>query len=281
MDFLDEAMGRKAIIRASSTDKLRSCQCTQAQLHSDVFQAWGARMHEAPMHMHRKVWEYCYIAQALHERGMLAPGRRGLGFAVGQEPLPALFANLGCEIVATDLETVAAQKNRWVETAQHADSLEALKRRGICDPELFRQRVSFRFLDMRQLPDDLGTFDFVWSSSSLEHLGTMALGEQFIYESLKYLKPGGVSVHTTEFNLQSNVFTVTQGQDVIFRKRDILRIAANLRRCGYRLDLDFAGGNLPYDRVVEKPPYKHQIHLKLKLPLKKYVVTSFGLIIES
>ena len=31
-------------------DRLRSCQCTQAQLQSDIFQAWAARVQEAPMH---------------------------------------------------------------------------------------------------------------------------------------------------------------------------------------------------------------------------------------
>jgi len=279
MNVLNKLLKRSEAVDISQNGKLRSCSCTQAQLQSDAFQAWVVGMHERPMYMHRKVWEYCYIAQALHERGLLTSGRRGLGFAVGQEPLPALFASLGCQIVATDLITEEAQKRGWVETAQHADSLDALNQRSICDPESFRQRVSFRFLDMRQLPDDLGTYDFIWSSCSLEHLGTMPLGEQFIFESLKYLKPGGVAVHTTEFNLQSNIFTLTQGPTVLFRKRDIQKIAINLRRRGYRIDLDFARGNLPSDRVVDKPPYNHKIHLRLIVG--KYIVTSYGLIIES
>jgi 2-polyprenyl-3-methyl-5-hydroxy-6-metoxy-1,4-benzoquinol methylase len=259
--------------------RLRSCPCTQAQLQSDVFQAWAVRMHEGPMHMHRKVWEYCYITQALYERGLLSPGRRGLGFAVGQEPLPALFASLGCQIVATDLETEEAHKNGWVETAQHSDSLDSLNRRGICDPMLFHQRVGFRFVDMRRLPDDLGTYDFIWSACSLEHLGTITLGEEFIYQSLRYLKPGGVAVHTTEFNLLSNDSTLTQGTTVLFRKKDVQRIATNLHRRGYRIDLDFAQGSLLYDRIVDEPPYKHEAHLRLLLA--GYIVTSYGLIIES
>lgn len=44
-----------------------------AQLQSPAFQAWGAKFHEKPMHMHRKVWEYCYVAQALAERDLLRP----------------------------------------------------------------------------------------------------------------------------------------------------------------------------------------------------------------
>ena len=185
----------------SPAGKLASCQCSQAQLQSPKFQEWVIRMSEKPMHFHRKIWEFCFIAQALYERDMLIPGSRGLAFGVGQEPLPALFASLGCEIVATDLPTEEANSGGWVETSQHAGSLEALNNRGICDPDIFYERVSFRFIDMRKLPGDLGIFDFVWSSCSLEHLGTIALGEDFIIQSLQYLKPGGVSVHTTEYNV--------------------------------------------------------------------------------
>jgi hypothetical protein len=50
--------------------------------------------------------------------------------------------------------------------------------------------------------DDLSTYDFIWSSCSLEHLGSLELGEQFIYNSLKHLKPGGVCPHD-EYNAQS------------------------------------------------------------------------------
>lgn len=262
----------------STSRLLRSCPCTQAQLQSEVFQAWAARIRETPMHMHRKVWEYAYIAQALHERGMLAPGRRGLGFAVGQEPLASLFASFGCTIVATDVATEEARKTGWTDSDQHAASLEDLNRRGLCDPDLFRERVSFRHVDMRSLPDDLGTYDFVWSACALEHLGTMSSGEKFVFDALKHVSPTGISVHTTEFNLQSNFFTLTRGSTVLFRKRDLSKMASRLAALGYRVDLDFTAGDLPHDRFVDRPPYKQEVHLRLRL--KGFVVTSFGLIIE-
>ncbi len=278
MDRLRHLFGRSRANSDQSASMLLSGPCNQAQLQTGEFQGWVEQMHERPMHMHRKVWEYCYIAQALYERGKLAPGNRGLGFAVGQEPLSAVFASYGCQILATDLETAEAQKSGWVESAQHAASIEKLNLRGICDPSVFRERVSFRFLDMRELPDDLGKFDFIWSSCSFEHLGTMELGERFVYESMRYLKPGGVAVHTTEFNLNSNSFTTMQGPTVIYRKRDIQRMAAHLRQCGYQVELSFSKGDLPYDRKVDKPPYTHQAHLRLLLD--GYIVTSYGLIIE-
>jgi hypothetical protein len=78
---------------------LQSSPCTVRQFQSPVFQKWCARIKWPLDHVHRKGWEWCYIAQALRERGMLQPGKRGLGFAVGREPLVDLFASHGCEIM--------------------------------------------------------------------------------------------------------------------------------------------------------------------------------------
>ena len=262
---------------------LQSCLCTQAQLQSDIFQAWAARLGERPMRMHRKVWEFCYIAQALHERGMLAPGRRGLGFGVGQEPLPALFAGLGCEVVATDTDLAEAQAGGWVKEGMYAGSLARLSRPGLCDPLAFGVLVTFRVVDMRRLPSagDLGEFDFVWSACSLEHLGSLAAGEEFLFGSLRYLKPGGVAVHTTEYNVGSNTATVTTGQSNIYRKKDLQRIAAKLRRRGYSVErFDWSEGSLPCDdrRIAEPYPWKGDVHLKLLL--EGFVATSVGLIVR-
>ncbi len=256
---------------------LRSCQCTQAQLMSPTFQDWAVRLAEIEGRLHRKIWEYCFIAQALYERGMLTEGRRGLGFAVGKEPLTSLFASLGCEILATDLGTEKARQSSWVNTGQHAASLTEVNERGLCPEEIFRQRVSFRFVDMRDLPDDLGSFDFIWSSCSFEHLGSLGEGERFVLEALRFLKPGGVAVHTTEYNVSSNVHTSAGGETVFYRKRDIKRIARRLRHAGYRIDLDFSDGDMPADRIIDRPPYTEKPHLKLKS--LEHIITSYGLII--
>lgn len=257
---------------------LRSNLCRQEQLVSPVFQEWVVRMHETPNWPHRKIWEYCYIAQALFERGMLAPGKRGLGFAVGQEPLTALFVNAGCDILATDLAAEEAKKQDWISSAQHADSIDKLNLRNLADPEVFRQHVTFRAVDMRLLPDDLGTFDFIWSSCSLEHLGALELGEKYIYEAMKYVRPGGWAVHTTEYNVSSNTTTVNTGDVVLYRRRDIERIAERLKANGHAVDLDLTDGTLPEDQMVDMPPYKQDVHLKLMFG--EYVATSIGLIIH-
>jgi len=261
---------------------LRSNVCNQAQLESEIFQRWCDKTGERRNHLHRKVWEWCYIAQALHERGMLAPGRRGLGFGVGKEPLAALFASYGCEVVATDQAAERAHQAGWVETNQHAANLEALNERRICDPELFHRNVSFRNVDMTAVPDDLRDFDFTWSACSLEHLGSIERGKRFISDTIDCLRPGGVAVHTTEYNVSSNVDTIDNHEAlVLFRKRDIRDIARRLTRDNHRIDLDFTLGTGIADNFIDIPPYGHNPHLKLIVPMRiNYVTTSIGLIIE-
>ena len=270
---------RKPVIDPSVQTQqfLKSCVCMQRQLESETFRAWILRMGEE-LRVHRKQWEWAYIAQALHERGLLQPGSRGLAFATGREPLPSLFASYGCEIVASDWSEEAALEAGWVTTNQHASDLEVLNERGLCPPDTFRQRVSFRVVDMNDISGDLRDFDFLRSACSLEHLGSIAHGEQFIYNAMNCLKPGGLAVHTTEFNLSSNSFTADHTASVLFRRRDLERIARNLLAAGHRIELDFTEGEEPNDLIVDPPPFTGSSHLKLLLG--RYVSTSIGLIIQ-
>jgi 2-polyprenyl-3-methyl-5-hydroxy-6-metoxy-1,4-benzoquinol methylase len=241
-------------------------------------QAWTDPLKEARGHLHRKVWEWCFIAEALAQRGMLAPGRRGLGFAVGQEPLTALFASRGARIVATDLYADEAAAKGWVETGQHASGYAAINQRGICDEATLRERVEFRFADMNDIPPQLhGNFDFVWSSCAFEHLGTLEKGKQFVLNAMHCVRPGGVAVHTTEFNVSSNKETVEEGETVLYRRRDIEDLVRRLRRAGHRIKVRFDTGNSVSDATIDVPPYKHDVHLKLQIG--RYVATSIGLII--
>lgn len=241
---------------------------------------WTRDMRHTAGYMHRKLWEWSYIAQVLRERELLRPGVRGVGFAVGQEPLAATFAGHGCDIVATDLEPIAAGEQGWVATDQHAASLASLNQRGICPPDEFARRVTFRALDMRALPDGLGPFDFLWSSCAMEHLGSLREGMDFVRGAMRYLKPGGVAVHTTELNCASDTETVETGHDVVYRQRDLRQLAAELGANGHAVSpFDFALGDSDIDRHVDEPPYDQVIHLKVRIG--GHVSTSFGFIITA
>mgnify|MGYP005869253905 CR=1 FL=1 len=136
---------------------------------------------------------------------MLAPGRRALGFAVGREWLPAFFAGLGIEVLATDLDPEDARARAWIETGQHAPAGDKLFQPHLVGEEAFARLVRHRAVDMNAIPEDLkrGRFDFLWSVCSLEHLGSLERGEDFVVEAMRCLRPGGVAVHTTEFNLDA------------------------------------------------------------------------------
>ncbi len=255
-----------------------SCQaCTKAQLESPVFRHWASALREKPGGLNRKVWEWCFIVQALYERGKLDGGARGLGFAVGTEPLSSLFALRGCSIVASDIGLDIARDAGWVDTNQHALGLGQLNRKGLCPAREFEARVSFREVDMRAIPEDLRGFDFLWSSCALEHLGSLGHGMDFVVNAMNCLAPGGVAVHTTELNCESDEHTIETGGSVIYRKRDLLELATRLEREGYLVEpMNFDLGDSEADRHVDEPPYT-ALHLKLRIG--PYASTSFGLII--
>ncbi|HEX5121805.1 MAG TPA: hypothetical protein VFV97_01065 [Rhodanobacteraceae bacterium] len=253
--------------------------CTQRQVESATFRYWAERMRTRPGLLHRKNWEWCFITQALSERGMLRPGRRGVGFAVGNEPLTSLFAGTGCTILATDLDTQQAGERGWVAGGQHAAAAGELNALRLCSPELFAANVQFREVDMRHVPDDVAGYDFLWSSCAMEHLGSLAHGMDFVVDAMKCLRPGGIAVHTTELNVESDSRTIETGHSVVYRKRDLLALRAALAANGHAVEpFDFDFGDSEADRHVDEPPYGGKPHLKLRI--EGFASTSFGLIVR-
>jgi hypothetical protein len=238
---------------------------------------WSNKL-QVPPHFHRKLWEWVYICSVLQERVMLQPGRRGLGFGVGTEQLPDLFASFGCTIVGTDQAEEGAISGGWAETNQHAGSLEKM-RKGISPKATFDANVSFQPVDMNAIPDQLRDFDFCWSACAFEHLGSMRHGMDFVHASLKTLRPGGLAVHTTEFNVASNEDTLETPQLSIYRRRDIEKLVAELREAGHKVaPLNFYSGTHVLEQYVDLPPYHHDPHLRVQVG--GYTCTSIGLIIS-
>jgi SAM-dependent methyltransferase len=256
----------------------RSELCKAMDFKSGWFKRWCVELDELP-NFHRKQWEFVYIMQALWERGCIARDKKGLVFAVGTEPLPAMFAKYGCNILATDIFPERGIEMGWKNGNQLCFGTEQLNTRGICDATEFSKRVSYRAVDMNDIPGDLVDFDFNWSSCSFEHLGTIENGIRFLQDQMKTLKPGGWAVHTTEYNISSNDETQDNNDSVFYRKKDIEKIVALLRADGHYVDEpDYAFGGLPEDFKVDIYPYKQDVHLKLQID--KFVVTSIGLIIQ-
>lgn len=260
-----------------SDERMLSALCRSAHMDSAAFQYWIERL-RLSKNYHRKNWEYAAIAQALFERNLLEPGKRGLGFAVGREPMPALFASFGCEVLATDLPSGDSRAEVWSNTGQWAGEIEGLAHPEICPNEDFYKRVSYQPVDMNHIPATLRDFDFTWSSCSFEHCGSIELGKRFIDEQMKTLKPGGWAAHTTELNLTSNETTLSKGRLVIFRRQDIEEICRRLRTDGHYVEpLDLTLGSAAVDAHVDTSPYTEQ-HLRVRL--KDWASTSILLLIR-
>lgn len=212
---------------------------------------------------------------------MLRPGRTGIGFAVGKEPLPTMFAARGVRILASDFHGEGSLDS-WATTGQLGQSLQAIHWPGILPEADFGERASYQNIDMRNLKAvPKGAYDFSWSSCSFEHLGTLDAGLQFLVESLECLKPGGVAVHTTEYNVSSNEATIEAGNDVIYRRKDIEAFDRKLRGLGCAIEsLDFDAGHDQHDIAFDMPPFYTHGRQHLKLQLFGYITTSMVLILR-
>lgn len=252
--------------------------CKAKDWRTDWFKRWLTELRE-PARFHRKQWEFIYVMQALWERRCIGRDKKGLVFAVGSEPGPSVFANYGCDILATDIFPEIGVEKGWTHADQLCFGLDSLNKRGLADDITFRRHVHYRPVDMNSIPSDLKNFDFNWSSCSFEHLGNISKGLNFLQRQLKTLKPGGWAVHTTEFNISSNEETLDNADTVIFRMRDLEELARELRSQGHFVEqLDYSLGGLPEDFEVALPPYEDEVHLKLQL--NEYVVSSIGIIIQ-
>lgn len=232
-----------------------------------------------PFGWHRKLWEWVFVVHHLLSSGVVAPGSRGLGFGVGEERLPALFASLGAQVMATDAPHDIGAAAGWIETGQHLSSLSRIRYTDLVDGEVFDANVAFRTCDMNDIPSDLVGFDFNWSSCCFEHLGSLEAGCDFILRAVDTLRPGGIAVHTTELNLSSNDETVVAGDTVIYRIRDIKELIRRLRDRGHDASPFVLGPTAQYwDHYVDTPPYQGGVHLKLLL--ENWVCTSVGIVVR-
>jgi SAM-dependent methyltransferase len=271
---------------------LRCKPSTQADIESAWVAYWMSRL-KAPVIYHRKIWELCYVLQAIYEHELMRPGARGLGFGCGEEPLPSLMASEGVDVVVTDLPPDDARARAWRDTGQHADSRERSFRADLATREAFDAHVQLRYVDMNAIPGDLRGFDFCWSICALEHLGSIANGLRFIERSLDCLRPGGLAVHTTEFNYGNDHETIDDWPTVLFQRAHFAALAERLRARGYLIDeLDFDVGDRPLDRYIDLPPWPHDAPASLahhfdpsspahiKLSVDGFPTTCFGMIVR-
>ncbi|ATU71549.1 hypothetical protein CFR78_12965 [Komagataeibacter rhaeticus] len=237
---------------------LESKLATQSDIESDWLAYWCQEIRCAVLY-HRKIWEDAFILQALYEAGCMRPGATGLGFGCGEEPIPSLLARHGVKVTATDLDPERSSKKGWIRSGEHAGSLDKVFKPDIIDRETFDRLVEHRFVDMNAIPPDIRGYDFCWSMCALEHLGNLQKGLDFVENALACIRPGGVAVHTTEFNLDDDLPTIESGYTVLYQKKHMEALARRLAAQGHVVrPFNFDPGNGPMDNFIDIPPWQPQ-----------------------
>ncbi len=239
----------------AQSHEISSRATTQNDVEAQWFAHWCGELN-IPVTYHRKIWEFCFLLQTLHDANLLNKGLNALGFGCGEEPIPSYLASIGATVTVTDLDPDSVKGMGWAETGQHTDSLAKSWYPDIVDQKTFNENVSLRYVDMNNIPADLAGYDVCWSICALEHLGSIRKGLDFIKNSLNTLRDGGWAIHTTEFNYLSSDKTTDNWQTVLFLRSHFELVRDELKAQGHFVaPMNFDVGNRPLDRFIDIPPF--------------------------
>ncbi|MBS0207071.1 MAG: hypothetical protein JSS49_29695 [Planctomycetes bacterium] len=201
--------------------------------------------------IHRKGWEIASVCETLSSAGVLKVGNAGIGFGVGSELLPTVFAGFGCRILATD-----ALPESWKNTTGRFYDVNQ------------SNGVEIRVVDMNAINGgeltasiEESAFDFSWSICSMDHCGSTWLTKRFLLNQMNCLKPGGISAHTAEYSIGVGMPRV--GDTVWFTWDDIVDVRHLMTALGYELaPIDWFCGDSIEDHMIDESPYVGRVHIK-------------------
>lgn len=260
-----------------STSPVLAGSIRQEQLLSKDFGIWMHKLRESPR-FHNKQWQYFQLLQNAwtHFEGDFK-GKKAIVFGVGTEPTVSLLASLGMTVFASDYFD-GLDAEMWTSTSQMTTSLEKLNNRGICAPSIFKKSVSLTNMDMNQIPKEFsGQYDLVWSLCALGHIGGYGKGLNFILDSSRLLKDGGLAVHTTEMDQSPELPLQEEPGLSLYRLKDLENVLLKLKKKGFKIkEHDFSIGEGVLDIYIDPPPYLSHPHLRLYV--RDHVVTPVSLV---
>lgn len=144
---------------------------------------------------HRKDWEVAMAILAMRRGGALRPDATILGVAAGTEDTIFYLTNHVRQVFSTDRYVGPGD---WGPVAPASMIVEP-SAAAPCDFDI--NRLVVQHMDARSLryPDD--TFDAVFSSGSIEHVGELMDVANAAYEMGRVLKPGGILTLATELQI--------------------------------------------------------------------------------
>jgi SAM-dependent methyltransferase len=142
--------------------------------------------------VHRKNSEYALLALFLEDAGLLGEETQILSVGAGHETVLFWLANRVAKVVATDIY------GEGIFSGLEAD------RSMLSDPAAFspypyrESHLEVRHMDAKELEFENGSFDAVFSLSSIEHFGSWADIRRSAEEIGRVLRPGGAAFIVTE-----------------------------------------------------------------------------------
>lgn len=145
---------------------------------------------------YRKHWEVAMTAMAFSRGGVLHDQAEILGVGAGNEPTLFWLTNHVRRVFATDLYL---DPGGWEQSAHLSMLAEPQKHWPFtwCP-----RRLVVQHMDARDLRYESGTFDAIFSSSSLEHFGDWKDVASAVSEMHRVLRPGGLLCLSTELRLK-------------------------------------------------------------------------------
>ena len=133
--------------------------------------------------------------RALRAHGALRPDSEILGVGAGTESTSFVLTRHVSRVFATDLYLEPAGWSHTATTEMLTDPQRFWS--GVFDP----RRLVVQHMNALELRYQDGSFDGVFSSSSIEHFGDLADVARAMDEMYRVLRPGGVASLSTEFRL--------------------------------------------------------------------------------
>ena len=250
-----------------SSPNLKSEVISERRFLEPDFFYWMKYLREKPK-LHNKQFQFYAIMDRAFSivKDSETKFPTAIGFGVGKEPIPSALVALGYKVIATDyLDGEIAEA--WRSTGEQSETFLDLNQRKIVPDAKFLSSCTFRNMDMNAIPSDLhASFDFVWSSCALGHIGSYEKGLAFILNSLKLLKPGGWAVHTTELD-RSNLTEKFESPNLSFYKfSDLEAVLEEAERQGFvALQIEKRPWDGRSEKYVVSEPWKKKPHLRIEI----------------
>jgi SAM-dependent methyltransferase len=159
----------------------------------------GLRSDAASVHGResRKYWEVAQAIRGLRDFGAIHEEAELLGVGAGNEQTGFWLTNSVRRVYMTSASTATASE--WGATSTE----KMLVAPAVHAPRRWNPgRLVFQHMDARELSYEDHSFDGVFSSSSIEHLGGPDAIRVAAREMARVLKPGGIATIATEFRLE-------------------------------------------------------------------------------